>query len=79
MYSVLQQERTSLRNGQGMTVFRRRYLCDREEDMATLPADDAPGSGAIVAEGGSFYLLDHGGAWKRADAAVGLGGCLWRS
>jgi hypothetical protein len=79
MYSVLQQERTSLRNGQGMTVFRRLYLCDRGEDIPALPADDAPGSAAVVAEGGSFYLLDHGGVWQRADPAVGLGGCLWRS
>ena len=79
MYSVLQQERTSRRNGQGMTVFRRLYLCDRREDMPTLPVDDAPGSGAVVAEDGSFYLLDHGGCWNRADTAMGLGGCLWKS
>ena len=79
MYSVLQQDRTSLRNGQGMTVFRRLYLCDGSEDLAALPTEDAPGSGAIVAEDGGFYLLDHSGVWRRADGAVGLGGCLWRS
>lgn len=79
VYSVLQQDRTSLRGRQGMAVFRRLYLCDRGEDIAALPVEDAPGSGALVAEDGSFYLLDHGGCWRRVDAALGLGGCLWRS
>ena len=51
MYSVLEQAKTPLRDGQGMTVFRRLYLCDTEEDVAELPVSDAPGSGALVAEG----------------------------
>lgn len=79
MYSVLQQEKTALRDGRGMTVYRRLYLCDEAEDVAALPREDAPGSGAVVAEGGSFYLLDHRRTWRAADAAAHLGGCLWRS
>ena len=79
MFSVLQQERTALRDGRGMTVYRRLYLCDGEEDLAALPITDAPGSGAVVAFGGGFYLLDHSSVWQRADKATGLGGCLWRS
>ena len=77
MYSVLEQEKTPLRDERGATVFRRLYLCDAEEDLATLPVTDGPGSGAMVADGGGFYLLDHSRAWRRADGAVG--GCLWRS
>ena len=79
MYSVLEQARTPLRDGRGTTVFRRLYLCDTQADIPSLPATDAPGSGVLVADGGYFYLLDHEGVWKRADAAVGMGGCLWRS
>lgn len=79
MFSVLQQERTALRDGRGMTVYRRLYLCDRAEDVADLPADDAPGSGALVAESGEFYVLNHGRSWCPVPGAVGLGGCLWRS
>ena len=78
MYPVLEQAKTSLRDGRGATVFRRLYLCDTDGDMEDLPVTDAPGSGVLVAEGGGFYLLDHGGVWRRADAAVGLGGCLWK-
>ena len=62
-----------------MTVYRRLYLCDTAEDLALLPVDDAPGSGAVIAEGGSLWLLDHTRRWREADGAVGLGGCLWRS
>ena len=69
MYSVLEQEKTPLRDERGATVFRRLCLCDAEEDLATLPVTDGSGSGALVADGGGFYLLDHSGA----------GGCLWRS
>jgi hypothetical protein len=79
MYSVLEQEKTPLRDGRGATVFRRLYLCDTHEDVSSLPVSDAPGSGALVADGGGFYLLDHGYVWRRADAAVGLGGSLWKS
>lgn len=79
MYSVLQQEKTVLRDGRGMTVYRRLYLCDTAADVEELPTDDAPGSGAVVADGGAFYLLDHTGAWRSADGAVGMGGYLWRS
>lgn len=75
MYSVMQQEKTVLRDSRGMTVYRRLYLCDAAEDLALLPTEDAPGSGALVAAGGEFYLLDHRRVWQ----AAGLGGCLWRS
>jgi hypothetical protein len=79
MYSVLRQEKTALRDGRGMTVYRRLYLCDTAEDLAELPVDDAPGSGAVIAEGGGLRILDHARCWREADGAVGLGGCLWRS
>ena len=79
VYSVLEQEKTPLRDGRGTTVFRRLYLCDTEQDIPALPVTDAPGSGALVADGGSFYLLDHTATWKRADAAAGMGGSLWKS
>ena len=79
MYSVLQQEKTALRDGRGMWVYRRLYLCDTAEDLTHLPTDDAPGSGALVADGGGFYILDHTRAWRSAPGAVGMGGCLWRS
>lgn len=80
MYSVLEQERTPLRDGRGAAVFRRLYLCDAPEDLPALPVTDAPGSGALVADGGAFYLLDHGKVWRRADAAASsVGGGLWKS
>lgn len=79
MYSVLQQEKTALRDGRGMTVYRRLYLCDTSEDVAGLPVEDAPGSGALVAEGGGFYLLNHKHAWCSAPGASGMGGGLWKS
>ncbi len=79
VYSVLEQEKTPLRDGRGATVFRRLYLCDSEEDLPSLPVTDAPGSGVLVADGGAFYLLDHRSIWRRADAAASMGGCLWRS
>ena len=62
-----------------MTVYRRFYLCDREEEVAELPVEDAPGSAALVAEGGGFYVLNHGRAWCRTDQALGTGGGLWKS
>lgn len=79
VYSILQQEKTALRDGRGMTVYRRLYLCDTEEDVTTLPAEDAPGSGALVAAGGEMYLLNHNRVWCRASGACGMGGGLWRS
>lgn len=79
MYSVLQQEKTALRDGRGMTVYRRLYLCDSAADVDELPVDDAPGSGAVIALGGNFFLLDHNHTWCAADSVQGLGGCLWKS
>ena len=79
MYSVLQQEKTALRDSRGMTVYRRLYLCDTPADVEELPTDDAPGSGALTAAGGGFYLLDHNRTWCAAEGAVGIGGGLWRS
>ena len=79
MYSVLEQVKTPLRDGRGMTVYRRLYLCDIEADVAVLPVTDAPGSGALIAEGGRFLLLDHNRTWRRADGAVGIGGIVWKS
>lgn len=79
MYSVLQQEKTALRDGRGMTVYRRLYLCDTTADVEELPVEDAPGSGAVIADGGTCYLLDHNRIWRKASGAAGMGGCLWRS
>lgn len=86
MFSVMSQEKTNLRDGRGMTVYRRLYLCDCAEDIADLPAEDAPGSGALVADGGDMYLLDHARVWRRAGHAAlsaasvsGMGGNLWKS
>lgn len=59
-------------------MFRRLYLCDGEEDLKSLPVTDAPGSAALVAEGGALWLLDHHRCWRAASAAV-LGGELWKS
>ncbi len=66
MFSIMQQEKTSVRDAQGGTVFRRLYLCDTAEDIPALPRGDAPGSAALVAAGGGFYLLDHNGMWQAA-------------
>ena len=79
VYSVLEQAKTALRDGRGMTVFRRLYLCDAEADLEALPVTDAPGSGALVVEGGGLWLLDHGRTWRRADGAATPGGGLWKS
>ncbi len=79
VYSVLEQARTPLRDGRGMTVFRRLYLCDTEADLENLPVADAPGSGALIAEGGGLWLLDHNRTWRRANGAAALGGGLWKS
>lgn len=79
MYSVLEQEKTLLRDERGGTVFRRLYLCDTSKDVDGVPVTDAPGSGLLVADGGGFYLLDHGKVWRRADQALPVGGGLWKS
>ena len=79
MYSVLEQAKTPLRDGRGMMVFRRLYLCDTEADVEALPVTDAPGSGALIADGGDFLLLDHNRVWRRADGAAAMGGGLWKS
>ncbi len=79
MFSVLQQEKTVLRDSRGMSVYRRLYLCDTAEDVSELPVSDAPGSAAVVAAGGALYLLDHGCRWCEASAMAGMGGFLWRN
>ena len=79
MYSVLHQEKTSLRDGRGASVYRRFYLCDEAGEVDGLPVEDAPGSAALVAEGGAFYILNHRRVWCRADPASSGGGGLWRS
>ena len=79
MYSVMQQEKTALRDRRGMTVYRRVYLCDTHGDLVLLPVEDAPGSCAIVADGGEVFLLDHGKIWRSAPGMPGMGGGLWRS
>ncbi len=66
MFSMMQQDKTILRDGRGMTVYRRVYICDGEADIGSLPCEDAPGSAAVVADGGGLYLLDHGRVWRRA-------------
>ncbi len=78
MFSVLHQEKTALRDARGGTVFRRLYLCDAEADIPAIPASDAPGSMAVIADGGACWLLDHAGAWHRADGLCFLaGGGVW--
>ncbi len=77
MYSVLQQEKTNLRDSRGGTVYRRLYLCDTAADVKVLPQEDAPGSLAVVADGGDLCLLDHSRTWRPAGS--GQGGVVWRS
>lgn len=77
MFSVLKQEKTALRDGRGMTVYRRLYLCDAMEDVAALPHTDAPGSGVIVANGGASLLLNHRGEWCPREGNIRIGGGLW--
>lgn len=78
MFSILKQEKTSLRDPQGITVYRRLYLCDAIGDVSRLPVGDAPGSVAVVAgEGGRAWLLDHQRVWHPADVGAGMGGVLW--
>lgn len=79
MYSVLQQEKTSLRDSRGMTVYRRFYLCDSAEEVADLPVEDAPGSAALAAEGGAFYILNHKRTWCRSERGLWGGEGLWKN
>ena len=74
----MQQDKTALRDGRGMTVYRRVYLCDTAEDVSHLPVEDAPGSCAVVADGGCVFLLDHGKVWRSAEGLGGVGGYVWR-
>ena len=79
MYSVLQQEKTALRDGRGATVYRRLYLCDTNEDLDAIPTDDAPGSGALVAEDCAFYILNNSRCWCYNPRFSVMGGNLWSS
>ncbi len=79
MFSVLRQEKTALRDARGGTVFRRLYLCDAASDTEALPVTDAPGSVAVVADGGGCWLLDHAGVWRAAEGLRIGGGALWNS
>ncbi len=75
MFSVITQEKTTLRDSRGASVYRRAYLCDEAEDLALLPVSDAPGSMAYVIASGEAYLLDHGKAWHFCPG----GGIPWRT
>ncbi len=74
MFSVITQEKTSLRDSRGGSVYRRAYLCDGDEDLKALPTEDAPGSLAYVAETGKCCVLDHVGTWH----PCAEGGIPWR-
>lgn len=41
----------------------REFVCDTDQDIATLPTDCAPGSTAIVIENGSVYMMNSKGEW----------------
>ena len=77
MYSVLKKTPTHRRDSRGLMVYSLLYLCDTIGDVDELPTYDAPGSGAVVADGGSFYLLNNNRRWCRADGAACLSGALW--
>ncbi len=80
MFSVMQQEKTGLRDGRGMSIYRRLYLCDGQADVVALPTEDAPGSTAVVADGGAMYLLNHAHTWCEAGRWTWEpGGGVWRS
>lgn len=64
MFSVIRQEKTALRDSRGGTVYRRAYLCDRNEDVASLPSEDAPGSVAYTADDARIWVLDHTPCWR---------------
>ncbi len=79
MFSMMQQEKTILRDERGATVYRRCYLCDGATDIDTLPREDAPGSAAVVADGGALFLLDHSRTWRRAGHIGGREVSGWRA
>ncbi len=74
MYSVINQEKTPLRDSRGGNIYRRVYLCDTEADVPALPTSDAPGSLAYAAAEGKGYVLDHGKTWR----VCSTGGIPWR-
>ena len=47
------------------TCPRREFILDTEEDVQNLPESCAPGSAALVADGGAIYLLNASGEWKK--------------
>lgn len=73
MFSVIRQEKTSLRDKRGGSIFRRTYLCDSAEELGSLPTEDAPGSLCFAALEGVLYVLNHGGVW----CACPAGGVPW--
>ena len=73
MFSVIDQNKTTLRDSCGGSVYRRVYLCDSEADLSDLPVSDAPGSVAYTADAGQSYVLDHVGNWR----ACSGGGVPW--
>lgn len=74
MFSVINQEKTPLRDSRGGNIYRRVYLCDDDEDVPALPKGDAPGSLAYVTETGKGYVLDHGKIWR----VCPVGGIPWQ-
>ena len=52
--------------GQSFTkgVTKRKFVVDTEADIAGLP-ESAPGSCAIVAAGGTVYMVNASGAWTK--------------
>ncbi len=73
MFSVIRQEKTPLRDQRGGSIFRRSYLCDFSEEIASLPTGDAPGSVCFTADEGKLYVLNHSGVW----CACPAGGVPW--
>ncbi len=74
MHSVINQEKTPLRDNRGGSIYRRAYLCDKTEDVSLLPTEDAPGSVCYVAADGKNYVLNHEKTW----CACPVGGVPWQ-
>lgn len=51
----------------------REYVCDTEEDIASIPTDCAPGSSLVVIETGNIYLLNTSFTWELVPGDVGTG------